>query len=352
MPASTPAAVRKEIAAGRLQPVYLLLGDDDQTIGGIADAIADTLEEELRAFNYERLYANDKGVTPVTVVDAARVAPMLSPRRVVVVPRAEHWLKPKRVTAEPQEGAEAPSNEQISSAEGDGPRDSVTRGALGALVDYLKDPVPTTTLVFMAADVNRSLTAVKALLQGAAVVECWGLAEGEGPRGGDVRQALAYIKDAAETAKVQFEPAAAQLLIERSGGEISKLRAGVDHALLFAKGKRTVTRADVEAVVSDRETVQDPWAIVNAIERGQRGEALRQLALALEEGAVPYMVLGQLAWFVRDKLPRVRPAQLPEAVQAVFRTDVDLKTSGGDPRVLLERLVLELCGAPVRRVGR
>ena len=32
------------------------------------------------------------------------------------------------------------------------------------------------------------------------------------------------------------------------------------------------------------------------------------------------------------------------AIEAVFRTDLTLKRSGGDPRVLLERLVVELCG--------
>jgi DNA polymerase III delta subunit len=53
------------------------------------------------------------------------------------------------------------------------------------------------------------------------------------------------------------------------------------------------------------------------------------------------MVLGQLAWFVREKL--ADPRRIPAAIDALFRTDVDLKSSGGDPRVLLERLVVELC---------
>jgi DNA polymerase III delta subunit len=53
------------------------------------------------------------------------------------------------------------------------------------------------------------------------------------------------------------------------------------------------------------------------------------------------MVLGQLAWVVRKKL---RPDRIPAAVEALFRTDVALKSSAGDHRVLLERLVLELCG--------
>jgi hypothetical protein len=64
----------------------------------------------------------------------------------------------------------------------------------------------------------------------------------------------------------------------------------------------------------------------------------------MEAGAVPYMVLGQLAWFVRDKLANADTRRVPAAVEALFRTDLDLKTSGGDPRVLLERLVVELCG--------
>jgi hypothetical protein len=61
----------------------------------------------------------------------------------------------------------------------------------------------------------------------------------------------------------------------------------------------------------------------------------------MDNGAVPYMILGQLAWFVRTKVPAPR---VTSAVEAVFRTDLAIKTSAGDPRALLERLVVELCG--------
>jgi DNA polymerase III delta subunit len=40
----------------------------------------------------------------------------------------------------------------------------------------------------------------------------------------------------------------------------------------------------------------------------------------------------------------VAPQRLTPAVEALFRTDLDLKRSTGDPRILLERLVVELCG--------
>jgi DNA polymerase III delta subunit len=37
------------------------------------------------------------------------------------------------------------------------------------------------------------------------------------------------------------------------------------------------------------------------------------------------------------------PNQVRPAVDALFRTDLDLKRSAGEPRILLERLVVELC---------
>ena len=71
-----------------------------------------------------------------------------------------------------------------------------------------------------------------------------------------------------------------------------------------------------------------------------------ELALVLDGGAAPYMVLGQLAWVARTKLP---PGRVSPAVEAMFETDLALKSSAGDQRVLLERLVLEMCGVGLPR---
>jgi len=51
------------------------------------------------------------------------------------------------------------------------------------------------------------------------------------------------------------------------------------------------------------------------------------------------MLMGQLR-AAAEKLPAAR---VRGAIDAVFRTDLSLKSSGGDPRTLLERLVVELC---------
>ena len=47
---------------------------------------------------------------------------------------------------------------------------------------------------------------------------------------------------------------------------------------------------------------------------------------------------------LKDVVPGPR---LGAAIEALLRTDLALKSSGGDPRILLERLVVELC-APKR----
>jgi DNA polymerase III delta subunit len=332
MPLSTPAAVRKQIAQHTPDPVYLIVGDDDAGMARLAGDIAGLVEEPLRAFNCERLYAGDKGVSPAAIVEAARILPMMSDRRVVVVLRAERFLKPKR-----RAKAETPGE-----GDGDG---SEPASELDALESYVKDPVPQTTLVLVAADVDRTRKVYKALQKHATIVECWGL---RGSRDGRVdlrdvaRTAEQLVREAVTAAGQRIEPAAARLVAQRAGTDIARLRGDVDRLLLYAAGSATITLQDARQVVSG-ETAQDDWAVTSAIQRRATGEALRQLALALESGGVPYQILGQLAWFVRERMPDADARRVPAAIDAVFRTDLDLKSSGGDPRVLLERLVVELC---------
>jgi DNA polymerase-3 subunit delta len=331
MPSLPVAAVRKQIAQGRPDPIYLIVGDDDAEMSRLAADIAGLVEEELRAFNVERVYATDRTVTPASIVEAARLLPMMASHRVVTVLRAEKLLKPKRKGRVEDVGS---------------PEDDEAAPDSDALEAYARGPEPSTVLVLVASDVDRSRRLYKTLQKSATIVECWGLKGAKDARVDPrqiARQAEALVRQAAADAGVQIEPAAAKLVADRAGADIAKLRGDVERLLLFSAGSPKITFADAKAVVS-AESSQDDWAVTTAIQRGNAGEALRELALSLESGGVPYMILGQLAWFVREKLAMTDPRRVPAAVEALFRTDVDLKSSGGDPRVLLERLVVELCG--------
>jgi DNA polymerase-3 subunit delta len=332
----TPSDVRAAIKKGALDPLYLILGDDEAEMARLAADITGVVEDELRAFNVERIYAGEKGATAAAIVEAARQLPMMGDRRVVVVLRAERLLKPKRKG----KGTE----DTVEEGDADAPTD------LDALSKYVEKPGSSTTLVLVAADVDRTRKAGKAILKHATVVECWGLKPGKDARGGDLRQAARVaeqmVKKAVAEAGQLIEPPAARLVADRAGFDIVRLRGDIERLMLYTVGKHQITLADVKEVVS-AESSQDDWAVTNAIQNGNAKEALRQLALALDAGGVSYQILGQLAWFVRDKMADTR--RIPGAVEALFRTDLDLKSSGGDPRVLLERLVVELCGPPSPR---
>jgi DNA polymerase-3 subunit delta len=328
VPTATPQAVRKQLAQRKPDALYLIVGDDDPEMSRLAADVSALVEDELRAFNLERLYAGEKGVTSASIVESARTLPMMADRRVIVVLRAERILKPKRrgKDEEPDDVEEPPGDTDVLEA-------------------YVKRPEPLTTLVFVASDVDRSRRLYKAIQKHATIVECWGLKGGRDGRV-DLRQvartAEALVRQAVAEAGQQIDPAAARLVADRAGTDIATLRGDVERLLMYAAGKAKIDLKDAQEVVST-ETSQDDWAVTNAIQRGDAAEALRQVALALESGGVPYMILGQLGWFVREKLPATDPRRVPAAIEALFRTDLDLKSSGGDPRVLLERLVVELC---------
>ena len=305
--ARTPAALRRQIQDGTLLPLYLLVGDDEAEKASLATEIADTIEEDLRAFNLDRFYGAE--ASPGAVVDAARTLPMAALRRIVVVLQAEKLIEPKRTG------------------------EAATR-ALDLLADYLTSPEPLTSLVLVAGALDRRRKLTTLLTKHAVVVDCAGVA-GTAAAGRWVRDRLAGtgLKPSAK---------ALRLLVERAGDDTARLRADVDRVALYAVGRDRVEEADVLDVVGPA-TSQDDWAVTRAIERGAVAPALRELALALDAGAVPQMVLGQLGWFARTRL---QPARVPAAVEALFRTDLAMKSSGGDPRILLERLVVELCGGP------
>ncbi len=292
------------------------------------------MDEGLAAFNVERVHAGgwtsgdalSAGVAEL--VAAVRTLPMMSPRRVVIVSQAEAMLQPKRES----EAAERATEDFL------------------ALVDR---PEPMTTLVLVAGPLDKRTKAYKALAKSATLVDCGSPV--------DVSSAARWVKTRVEAMQVEIDPAGARVLATLAGfperpdpkgrtGDVKRLRGEVDRLLLYALGQKKISMDDVREVAGPA-ALQDDWAMANAIEDGRTSEALRQLGLMLDGGAAPEQILGQLGWLVRAKFPYAAPDSVPAAVDSLFRTDHDLKRSGGDPRVLLERLVVELCGGKRARAG-
>jgi DNA polymerase-3 subunit delta len=337
MPARTEAQVRRALEQGEVAPVYLLLGDDEVGKDGLIAAFTALVEPDLQGFNVERFHATDSLLSDVLA--AARTLPLLGARRVVFWMRAEVVLKRK-----PRGGRAEPAGEGPDETDAGVPPEG-EEPDVADLERYLASPSPSTCLVIVAADVDRGRRVGRQLLQQAVVVEFWGLKGGREARGADrvraVAAAEAFVRDRVRAAGLSIDRDAVVPLVEHAGTDIGLLRNAVERVMTYCHGRSIVRIDDVRAVVSGAVPLDD-WAVITAIEHGDAAEAVRQLGLLLDQGAAPLQLLGQIAWFVRERLAVRAPHRARMAVEAVFRTDQALKRSAGDPQVLLERLVMEL----------
>ena len=278
----------------------------------MAGEFADIVDPGLQAFNVDRLYGGETSVD--ALLDAANTFPMMAPRRVVLVLEAERLLIPKRESKAADE-------------------------ELARLEAFIQNPSPHATVVFVCGSLDMRRRISKTLARGSA--------------GGGLRHHRRRGRRRAldqgprrRATRCRSTPRRCGRSCERGGTSLVRLRAGLERVALYALGQPTISADDVRQSVPAGPDQQQDFGIANAIRQGDAGEALKQLAAALDGGAAPFMVLGQLR-FVAERTPGPR---LRDAVAAVFRTDLALKSSGGDQKLLLERLVVELCGE--RRSGR
>ena len=325
-------ALKKQLDARDLAPVYLFVGEDTKLIDRMVDAVEATIDPADRPFAVDRLYAGETGCAPIYIAAAARMLPMLGDRRLVIVLRAERLLKPKRAASKQVEVVE---EEDAESAE----TDTVD---FTPLEDYLAAPVESTTLLFVAGDVDRGRRFTKRLLERAQVVAFDGLSNvsPDGVRGA----AKSWVREELTRVGRTIEEDAVQLLVDRVGGDITRLRADVERLLLYTEGQARITRDDVADTVSSEQTVDSEWGVVDAIAAGDAARALREVAIRLDRGDSVHMLVGQLRWWVSTKLAERSSGRVKPALDALLRTDLDLKSSAGDERVLVERLIVELAG--------
>jgi DNA polymerase-3 subunit delta len=323
----TPDELAAELAAEHVRPAYLLAGSEPLLRDDALAALRRTvLGDGPVEFNSDRLEGDD--AAPDRLADALRTLPILGPRRL-------GWLR------EPVGG----------------------RGGWKALADALpalvraQPPDARSVLVVTAGAVDRRLAWVKAFAaEPAAMVEC------EPPK--HARELVAFVRTEAKRIGVRIEGDAAELLAERVGPQLLRLRGEVDKAALLAGAGQTITRAHVAIGVADL-TEEPVWDLTDAIGEGRAADALGVLTNLLAAGAAPPVVLGALASHLR-RLLRVRTggkvaghpfvvrkletqarrysaARLLAGLRAIHETDEALKGQGAlAPDRALERLVLNL----------
>lgn len=322
-----PAEVRKQIKAGETAPLYLLEGDDLQSRHDLANEFAGIVDEGLHAFNVQAFYANEatngssRDEMMLDIVSAARTLPMMAPRRVLIVHEAEKLLSPRKS----KEDDEAP----VPAAAGKKKRASTPADDLE---QYFESPEPLSTVVFVAGPLDSNRRLVKLLRKKAVAVDCGTLE--------NAAEATKWIKAQLQREGLDIEPKAVTALLGATGLSLGRVRAEVDKLVLYVAGEKIVTVQHVKDTTTPADEPGDGPVVGFAIRDGDVRTALREVTSLLDSGAPHLPILGQIRWGVGLLRPDARARR---ALDLVLETDLALKSSAGDPRHLIEKLVIELC---------
>ena len=246
---------------------------------------------------------------------AAGTFPLLAPRRVVMLMQAQVLFTGKKAKAAP---AAEPEGSGAGEAEGQGKAAELAR-----LKEYAGRPHGHAVVALFGHGLESTF---RALAKQAAVVTCDAPAD-----------ALADLERAHG---VRFDEGARKALRAHAGEDVNTLRADVERVLLYAPGRTNVGAEQVSAAISTSVAAGGGGKLWSDVANRRTAAALRELGLELAEGGAPLMILGLMRSVVERS---VASRDLPRATDALLRTDLALKTSGGDPQVLLERLIVELC---------
>ena len=329
---SSVLEIRKQIKSGKTGPLYLLEGDDLQSRHDLAIEFANVVDEGLQAFNVQSFYANEatnasgRDQLIAALLSNARTLPMMAPRRVIVVHEADRLLAPKRGKGDDEDESTQPASAKATA----GRRAASTPAE--ELEAYIENPEPMTTMVFVSGPLDGNRRVVKLLRKHADVVDCGTLH--------DPREAAMWITKRLEKDELTIEPKAVTLLLQSTGLTLGRIRPEVEKLILYAAGESAITVAHVRDVVIPTEESEDVFALMDAVKESNAPRALREISALLNEGVQPPLILGQL----RAAAIRLRPdSRVKSGLEAVFRTDVAIKSSAGTPQYLLECLVVELC---------
>jgi len=324
--------LKKDLARNGYRPVYAIVGPEQYLVRQAFLTLKENaVPEGLIAMNYEEFRVPEDSAEEILA--AANTFPMIAPRRMVVV----HEF------------------------------DKLDERGRESLVAYLQAPAAKTILVLLSTEVDRRTVLFRNIKNSTALVECTKL-EVEGLK----RWAGDFVRERGYTIK----PAALDRIVELAGSDIESLANQLEKILLFTGNSKTVPDNAIDDLVqSSRE--HGIFELTEAIGLGNRTLALKLLANLLEADQDPIYIAVMMARHFRQLLigrealenrrserEAADAAQVPNFFKArdsflrhlrlidsrtaarmcreLAVLDLRFKSSQGDPRILLEKLICSL----------
>lgn len=341
-------ALVKGIAAGKLQPVYVLYGEEPAAIRAVVTALRrhlippdDAVAQSMAAFNHEKFEGADLK-SAGAVLSSCQQVPMMAKKRLVEL-------------ANPEDIAKGGGDDAGSPA-----------AAIDALANYIKAPSPSTVLVISSMAIDGRSKLVTACKKDGWAHKFEALKRDD--------EAAALVISEAQARGKGIAREAANMLVAAVGTGRSELLAALEQVMLHA-GERAVGVADVEAmVVHTREG--NIFHLTDAVGRGEAQAALTVLARMFSAGeketGTSLQVLAMLTRQIRmlytakvgashsiqppflqrqyeNQARGFSEARLRTAYAALVRLDSDLKGGSAaayaSPFMAIQRWILDTCAA-------
>ena len=346
--------------AGSLKPGYVLVGDETFLLDRCRAAVLKAfVPADLKDFCLSDLDLANTSI--FEVLDRAQTPSLMAPFQVVFVR---------------------------------GVRTLYTRGAkkdeFAALDRYFKSPNPQALLIFVADflriptdarrmemdDKNRFERLTETLGEHCGMVELARVGE---------EDAMRWAVSTAQDGGARLEPDAARELVDALGADMMLIASELEKLLLYTSGRGKITLGDVETMVLAAKQ-RSLYELTDAISSKNRARALallqgllnssdagedaaighlymlartfRQMLVILEKNVRDSRAIWQALWqgfrmppFAADDLIRQARRykgrrELTRALKLIARADVELRSSPPDKRLVLERLVYDLCSEP------
>ncbi len=322
---------------GKILPLYLFFGEEEFLIQEAVDLIiSKVVDPGARDFNFNTLYCKDTSSSEL--VNLCQTLPFLSEKRLVIA---------KEI-------------------------DVFKAADLEELIPYLNDPSPSTCLLMLSNQPRFEKKAVTSAVEAhGAVTRFYALLD---------REIVAWIEEWARTRGLSIRRDAAQFLWQTLGNDLQKIINELEKVRISLKEKKILTLDDVKTVVGDFREYSS-FDLAAAIGQKNSEKAFLILSRLIQEGEAPVGLLGSIAWNFRRLMQAktmeaagVRPDDITKKLRIIFHqaglfkeqmrcytldelrevfavmlsTDKALKSSGLNGRLILERMILRLCGSSIK----
>ena len=232
-------------------PVILLISQEPFLLREQEERIRDELvPPESRDMNYLMLYGWETGITPI--IEFLQTMPFLADRRLLVLREVQSLDEPEH------------------------------------LIEYLKDPNPSSCLFMTSSELKRKDALFRALSPLARSSE---LRKPPGPMAKWVAARFARSGKS-------IERELADILVQITGGDMSILATEIDKVVLFSGDRERISREDLSVSVPGG--VEVVFNFLDSVGDGDREKAIISGRKLLEDGNPPEYLVHMLAWYFRQ----------------------------------------------------